>query len=302
MIDTTAQIYFPQAEARTYQKVEKNSKADMFIDWANKFPNAPKEPDFDYDKLSDEEIQEMYAVYSKNYQTWDSLRLLNLDTKMQTAPYWKGVLMDARDEALASGNSDDRLEFYVERYLSKEDALQMKRGRKVMGYCSQDLSPRYHAIAICQLAAETAQWDIFLRSHLDVMNDRFERQSDGSYAYAGRKTYLKELEELDIQATDLLLGTCLRTQNVGTNHYWGSISRIGRALADTKDKTKLEEQLLTMIQDTSLDLYNRLLLLYTFDHYTYNLDDEVRKSLNEAKLKEVVSSMPAYVKDIWRKE
>jgi len=43
-----------------------------------------------------------------------------------------------------------------------------------------DESPRTHARAIALLAAETNNWDILLRAHIDIMNDRFERRSDGS--------------------------------------------------------------------------------------------------------------------------
>jgi hypothetical protein len=171
-----------------------------------------------------------------------------------------------------------------------------------MGNCSQDQSPRYHAMAICQLAAETAQWDIFLRSHLDIMNDRFERQSDGSYAWAGRKTYLKELEELDIAAIDLLLGTAFRVQNVNDNHYRGSIDRLGRALADAQDKGALESRLFGIVEDAKLDPYNRLLMAYLVFHYAANLDDEQRKKECLENLELSVSAMPEYIQQVWRKE
>jgi hypothetical protein len=164
-----------------------------------------------------------------------------------------------------------------------------------------DLSPRLHAMQICQLAAETAEWDIFLRSHLDIMNDRFDRQSDGSYAWANRKTYFKELEDLDIAAIDLLLGTSLRVTNVNNNHYWGSIDRTGRALADVTDKDALDTRLLTMIQDGRLDPFNRLLIAYLFSHYTANLDDDSLRELREKKLRIAIESWPDYLQAVWKK-
>lgn len=88
-------------------------------------------------------------------------------------------------------------EEYVSCYKSPKVALELKRSRIVVGGCSQDMSPRVHAMNIALLSAETINWEIFLRSHLDIMNDNFERMSDGSYAWAGRKTYIKELEVLD---------------------------------------------------------------------------------------------------------
>ena len=212
----------------------------------------------------------------------------------------KQLLLDAKAEALADTTSDENFEFYIERYLSGEEALAMKRNRRVMGFCSMDTRPRSHALDICRLAAETAKWEIFLRSHLDIMNDRFDRASDGSWAWKDRQTYLKELEELDIAADDLLIGTCLRVDNAADNHYWGAIDRIGRALADVSNKTALEKRLLNMISNEDMDPYNRLLLAYLYSNYTYNLADEDRKKANIKTLKTVKQMLPIEVKKYMR--
>jgi hypothetical protein len=145
---------------------------------------------------------------------------------------------------------------------------------------------------ICMLSAQTAQWDIFLRSHLDIMNDRFERNSDGSWAWKHRQTYLKELEALDINAPDLLFGTVLRTVSVSDNHYFGDVRRIGRALAETSDPRKVEMQMLQMLSDSKLDLFNRVLMGYLFANYNYHLQDESLKMRNQVRLKEAVASLP----------
>jgi hypothetical protein len=216
---------------------------------------------------------------------------------MNVALYKRELLMKACNEALKTGESNDELELYVARYLSKEQALQLKRSRRVIGGCSMDQSPRYHAMSICMLAAQTARWDIFLRSHLDIMNDRFDRVSDGSWAWAERKTYLRELEALDIQATDLLLGTCLRTESVGDKHYFGDIGRIGRALSETSNHGLVEKQMFDMITDPSLDLFNRLLIAFLYDNYSYNLSDEEARKNNAARLKEAVKTLPADLRD-----
>jgi hypothetical protein len=300
MIDTTAEIYLPDAKRAVYPRVDETSNAYRFIKWAENFPDEPKYPD--YEKLTEHEFDSAYKAYERRYAKWDSLRLNSLDQTMKTSPHWEGLLADAADEAATTGNSDANLEFYVSRYLSKELALKLMRGRRVVGNCSQDQSPRFHAMNICKLAAETTKWDIFLRSHLDIMNDRFERQSDGSYAWAGRKTYLKELEALDIPAVDLLIGASLRVSNVSENHYWSSITRTGRALADAFDKDALEERLVTMISDEKLDPFNRLLMAYLFSNYLYNLDDDIRKSSAQEKLNTAVETMPQFVREAWDKD
>lgn len=299
MIDTTATIFLPRAQGEVYQQVAVGSKADEFVKWANHYANKPAHPD--YKKLDRNQFEIAFGKYLKQHSTWDSLRLMNLDQQLNRNAHRYSLLMEAADESIETGNSSTEFEFYVARYLSKETALQLKRSRKVIGGCSQDQSPRYHAIEICQLAAETTQWDIFLRSHLDIMNDRFDRVSDGSYAWEERKTYLKELEALDIPAVDLLIGTCLRVENVSENHYWGFIGRMGRALADAEDKAALEHRLLAIVQDEKLDPYNRLLFAYLFNNYSNNLDEEPHTAACLKELDKAVNTLPDFVKVVWKK-
>ena len=158
-----------------------------------------------------------------------------------------------------------------------------------------DNSPRIHAMNIAVLSAETVNWETFLRAHLDIMNDRFERVSDGSYAWSGRKTYIRELEELDINVADLMLGISLRIENPSQNHYYGSISRIGRALSETQNSNEIETKMLEMIQDSQLDDHNRLLIYYLFQNYNYYIKDEAQKAQNTNKLKTAVQTLPDYL-------
>jgi hypothetical protein len=296
MIDTTANIYLPEAKRGRNRFVEKGSTAYKFIQWAESYPGEPQPIDNDSIVNARLDRESVYVLYLQKHAQWDSVRLLHLDTMMLASAYWRDCLSEAVREALAGGESNDLLEFYAARYYSKDDALKLMRSRRVVGRCSRDQGSRYHAMNICKLSAETAQWDVFLRSHLDIMNDRFERMSDGSYAQGERKTYLKELEELDIQAVDLLIGTCLRTDNVSIGHYWGSINRVGRALADVSDKRALEERLLAAMNDGRLDSFNRLLIFYLFDNYIYNLEDEAYKQLSKTKLDAVVATMPEEIR------
>ena len=155
-----------------------------------------------------------------------------------------------------------------------------------------DSRPRKHAVNIAMLSAETQNWEIFLRAHLDVMNDRFERVSDGSYAWGARKTYIKELEELNIDVLDLIIGISLRAENSSHNHYYGSISRIGRALSETNNKAEVEKQLFVILRNKDLDLYNRILIFYIIENYIYNLTNEDEKQKLKTELKESIKTFP----------
>ncbi|MGV0751439.1 hypothetical protein [Empedobacter brevis] len=176
----------------------------------------------------------------------------------------------------------------------KSKLLDEMRSTRVIGGCSQDSSPRDHAVNIALLSAETYNWSVFLKAHLDIMNDRFERVSDGSYAWGERNTYIKELETLDINVLDLILGISLRVENPATNHYYGNISRIGRALAETKNRNEIEEAILSAVSDKKLDDYNRLLFYFLFRNYNHYIQEEELKKTNEEKLFLAMHTLPDY--------
>lgn len=167
-------------------------------------------------------------------------------------------------------------------------ALLMKRSYRIMGSCSQDPRPREHAREIAILAAQACNWEIFLRAHLDIMNDRFERITDGSYAYSQRKTYLKELEELNLNIVDLLLGLSLYAENLSPNHYYGTVWRIGWALTESKEKDRFENSAIQLIKDDRLDEFNRGLIFLLFSSYLSRLEDN---SLIEKKIKALKSDV-----------
>ncbi len=181
--------------------------------------------------------------------------------------------------------------------IKKERLLEKMRNTRVVGSCSQDSSPRNHAINIAQLSAETTNWEVFLRAHLDIMNDRFERASDGSYAWGARKTYIKELEELDINVSDLIFGISLRLENPAKNHYYGSIGRVGRALSETKDHQSIAQAMLNMIEDSELDDYNRVLFYFLFRNYNHYIQNEDLKKENLENLKKSITALPSYLQE-----
>lgn len=180
---------------------------------------------------------------------------------------------------------------------AQKHLLDKMRGTKVVGGCSQDSRPREHAINIAILSAATTNWEVFLKAHLDIMNDRFDRMSDGSYAQAGRKTYIRELEKLDINVTDLLIGISLRVENASDNHYYGSISRLGRAISESANKAEFEQQMLDIIENTQLDDYNRVLGYYLFDSYNYNLESKPEQKKNDERLKKSLQTLPVYLRN-----
>ncbi len=228
----------------------------------------------------------------------DSMKKALVHYELSRTEKFKQLLADAVKEYKDKNTgSSDEFEYYVAMYQSKPLALQMKRSRRVMGMCSQDSRPRDHALNIAMLSAETVNWETFLRAHLNIMNDRFERMIDGSYAYGRRKTYIRELEELNIDVNDLLFGISLRSSNTTDRHYYGSIGRLGRAIAETKNRELVERSLLDAIKDSTLDAYNRYCLFNLYENYTYYLTEKKWRLANYEKLKEATTSLPTCLRN-----
>ncbi|WP_341842048.1 hypothetical protein [Chitinophaga caseinilytica] len=177
-------------------------------------------------------------------------------------------------EALATINSTPELEAFLEPGGNAELIMNLKRSRVVWGMCSMDSRPREHARDIAVWAARAHDWPVFIRAHLNIMNDRFDRVSDGSYAQVGRKTYLRELEQLSIPSSTLLLGSIFRFQMPAPLHYYGAPGRIGRAFAESAERKIIEKALIRMMKDPELDDANRMMIFLTFSAYCYNQPDK----------------------------
>lgn len=58
---------------------------------------------------------------------------------------------------------------------------------------------------------------------------------------------------------------CLRSRDVNINHYQGSVSNMGRALAESAQQDEVINLLLVMIADKRLDLFNRVTMGDSFE-------------------------------------
>ncbi len=297
LIDSTTQIHSENATSYRggYSKSETLEKRKAFYNYVNKKFKVEK-PILDkkiakIDNYKKKVSSEGYKKFRKDLKNWKNLRSNFLRDSLSKREHFRELLLEAHEEALKENNSDNKFEEYIATYLSKEKALDLKRNRIVVGSCSMDRSPRIHAMNIAQLSAESYQWDVFLRAHLNIMNDRFQRATDGSYAWKNRNTYIKELEVLNIDVASLVYGISLRVDNPSKNHYFGSIRRVGRAIAESKDKQEIKSQLIEMIKDSSLDDYNRMLAFYLYQNLQYSLDKDYDKN----SIKPIKDLLPTYL-------
>ncbi|MGB0870528.1 MAG: hypothetical protein ACPGSD_13105 [Flavobacteriales bacterium] len=280
MIDTSFQLYLDTKKS-VREKEDTVQVIETFIDYVNEKTNKPIFRD-----------ENQYDTFYENLLKWEVAKYKVLDSLKINDVLFSSLLKAAVIEAIEYGGSHNEFEDYVGRYYSKRTELSLKRGRKVYGSCSRDQSPRDHEKAIARLSAETTNWDSFLRAHLNIMNDRFIRSSDGSYAFNSRKTYIKELEDLNINVVDLLIGIIFRIDSPNKNHYFGSVRRVGRALSESKYSKEIEIKLIEMIKDDHLDDYNRVLMYYLYRNFIYHVNN---KKQNGDQLIEITKFLPEHL-------
>jgi len=293
MIDTTAQIFLDRAlktGVRYNNDKVSAKKRSNFFKYIDKNFSIPKP------KYNHEEDNSNWSQFMDSINKWNISKKEYVKSILSHKQDFKTSLNEAYKEAYEGKNSSDELEMYVADYLSKAKALELKRNRRVYGGCSMDNSPRIHAMNIAQLSAESFNWDIFLRAHLNIMNDRIDRVSDGSWAWAARNTYIKELENLNINILDLILGISFRIENPADGHYYGSINRLGRAISESKDVEKIEHKLRLIISDKHIDDYNRLLIYYLYENLMYHKDKSDDKAEYKKSQVEMIKLLPEYLR------
>lgn len=275
MIDTSSTIFAPDTKFTRFYDPEKKQQTSLkeIKNYIQRKMNKP----LDASDLTYEE---------------DSFAIARLTDDV----VFRNILSKTLKTCINNKEQIYHLELLADAFGFYQEALTMKRCYKVMGQCSMDDSPRQHARQIAILAAQSHSWDIFLRAHLDIMNDRFERASDGSYAYGSRQTYLKELEELNLNIVDLVIGLSLRASNMAPNHYRGSIARLGRALSESKYKGEFEKKSTALIVDPATDEFNRGLIFMLYVSYSYYLDKEEGKQKRDF-LRNNINSFPETIRE-----
>lgn len=294
MIDTNTLTYFDDAtysggfffEETTEVKKPHTPAKDKYYKFLKKRTQYPKQLAL-YDKNTE--------AYWKTHHTWDQRcdsivkHSLCYDAKFLT------LLKNATNEAIEGKHQAADLENYAELYYSPAMALALKRSRMVMGGCSQDQSPRNHALHIAQLSAKAVSWEVFLRAHLDIMNDNFTSVAYSNAMEQYRMTYIKEIEDLQIDVLSLIIGIALDMQNPSGKHYFGDVSRLGRAITESNRKKEFETKMEEMIQNEAIDIHNRIRIYYMHANYAYStLDNEERLAIVE-KNKELSNAFPEYM-------
>jgi hypothetical protein len=294
MIDTTTGIFYKDAwqdgplfeekrpamgPAQTLFRQYLDRQTDIYL--ARNHWEQPERPYFIDSARRAHRIPQWFTV--------DSLKRAYIRDSLPRFAEFQRLLSQAVPEALSQkGFTDDVFEDFTAQYYSSSAALAMKRNRRKAYMDNFDAEVRgpVYDMNIAILAAKSANWPVFLKAHLNFMGFDYRGQ---------RMTCVKELEAMDIRVPDLLLGIGLQTIHPAENHPWGSISNLGRDLAEVTDKQALEKEILAMIRDQALDDYNRLRLHYLFLNYLFFLFDKDIRLDGLRQLEEADKMLPAYL-------
>lgn len=152
----------------------------------------------------------------------------------------------------------DDVEGLVGRHLGPVHALALMRRKE---YAERNTTmwdgPFLRSRTFAVYAAATGEWSIALRAHLDLVSDRSGRFIEFSSPYYGRSSYIAELEALPIDLLPLLIGTVLAVESPSPHRDIGVIARIGKALAEMRNRDAVDSTLQAMVADDALDPYNR---------------------------------------------
>lgn len=277
LIDTTS-LFRPNAQNNYYRnqynfygKTGNLPAADAFYAYIELSPEFP------------EKLKQRKLPYN-DYAKYQQVRRDYADLVLSGKPEFIRLLQNAVYEAINKACSDPDLEYFAGKYLHKKHQLELLRSRYVSGECSEDQSPRNHALEIAQAAAEIGRWNIFIKAHLQILNDNFSRVSDGSYAQENRLTYVQELEAINVDVSTLLTGICLRANSGLSQPYRGDTRRVGRALAESQSFEAVAAQLRTQIADPELDDFNRLLSWYLYDNIMHHKAPQERNQEKRLKI------------------
>ncbi len=239
-----------------------------------------------------------YISYSKELGKWQSKKETFTDSLNRTDKHFKKLLIEALTFAEENNFSNGDLEDFTAQLISKNRALELMRQNQQVGSCSFDNSPIIQQKRIATLAAQTQNWEVFIKSFLNVMNDNVSRIANSNIASNARETYISELSKLKIDIHKILLGSSLRIEDPNEKHYFSDGSKIAKAFAnlDLTHQHHFEKAIYDIISDDSLDDFNKLHFYNIYRNYQYFLEDNQKKEEIGRNIEELIPLLPNNVR------
>jgi len=251
-----------------------------------------------YGQRSESEAYHVLSTWAidsmiKSNEILNDHKYATIEQKLVNTPQFKQLFSSALSEALAKGYTNEEMEDYVEHFGNISDALTLKRGRHLFVTCGNDNTARYHLYNILRLSYKTLNRGAFLHAYLNFF--------DNDESFYPKYISLNGLEQLNLDISNLLFGTLLNTENwSGTNHYWPyswssfRFYAIEDNISEAKNSELLMKQMIEMVKDKELDLYNRVLLCKIYMACIERMTDKGKKMQNTLILKKAIATLPVY--------
>lgn len=287
LIDPDFDLFTNQVTESYGLEVREQNIIDSLVNHFTKVTNKPAHSE-----------SSSFREYSEKLREWENKRAFFADSLYGNDSKFKNYFQKARTYAVEERISNPDLEFFIARFISLQEALELKRNNRIVGTCSMDNSPLAQQKEMAVLAAEIPNWNVFIKAFMNVLNDNVSRIANSNIATNSRKTYIEELDKLDLNLSSLLFGSAYKISNGRKGHYFTSGNKTGQAFASlSKDYRNLfEETVEQLIKEDKMDDFNKLHFYNIFKHYSYFTTDSIEKVLIDRKAKELVSYLPYTVR------
>ncbi|TQD36250.1 hypothetical protein [Haloflavibacter putidus] len=242
--------------------------------------------------------EQNFIARRKKLNDWQSKKEKFADSLYKNDSNFKNLLLEALDYAEKNKVSNGDLEDFTAQLISQKRALELMRQNRQVGTCSFDNGPIIQQKRIANLAAKTQNWNVFIKSFLNVMNDNVSRNANSNIASNARKTYIEELAKLNLDLDKMLLGSNVRFKDTIRKHYFSNGSKIAKAYANLNSEKQeyFENTICQIIRDKKIDAFNKLHFYNTLKNYQYFINDSIKKTELEKVIQDLVPSLPKEIK------
>jgi len=239
-----------------------------------------------------------YITRRNELNEWQSKKEKFADSLYTNDNNFKNLLLEALDYAEKNKVSNGDLEDFTAQLISEKRALELMRQNRQVGTCSFDNGPIVQQKRIASLASKTQNWNVFVKSFLNIMNDNVSRNTNSNIASNARKTYIEELAKLDLDIDKILLGSNVRIEDTTRTHYFSDGSKIAKAYANlNSDKQEyFKNTVFEIIREKEIDAFNKLHFYNTLKHYKYFIKDSIKKTELEKDILNLVPLLPNELK------
>lgn len=287
LIQPEKQIFFNKPIKAFNIKTNNNNVIDSLIEYFNIRGKNPK-----YMAIEDQQLS------INRLDNWNKKRHLLADSLYKRDTKFKQLLLSALSFAEKNSITNEDLEDIAYSTVPKNRVLNLLRQSETVGTCSFDDRPLEQLKRIATLAAETNNWNLFIQSTLNVLNDNVSRVAQSNIASNNRKTYIEELLKLDLNLNMILLGSNFKVKDSANSHYFSDGTKIAQAYQtlDNRHQDTFEKTITEILETADIDAFNKLHFYNTYLSFKNLLTDSIKSSRIDKSIKKLILHLPFEIK------